>query len=281
MRRVLGFKKRRERDRLLRQITSLEVRLRYFSDELKLLAWHREAVDQLGAARQFLDIYDADGGWICLQAAQRSLLWGMDARELATVAIALREETEKISHWRREAVHSLLKEPPELNALRLSEAFRIRDEYFVNQYHKTRIGSDQLIVLILIGISALVMGLIALTHISGADNNWATANLLAITAFGVMGSAFSVAQSVIAMSDSSKVLEYVANYWATAMRTLFGGITGLAGYVFFASKIIKLNLPQEVDTMAINLTVAFLFGYAGEKLIKKIADSFGTAKAAK
>lgn len=202
---------------------------------------------------------------------------------LPSLSLSLREEAEKISHWRREAIRGLLKPTPELSTLRLSvsEAFRIRDEYFVNQYHKTRIGSDQLMVLIVIGMCALILGVSSLTRISSAANNWAAANLLAIAAFGVMGSAFSVAQSVIAMAESSKVLEYVANYWATAMRTLFGGITGLAGYVFFASKVINLNLPKDVDTMAINLTVAFLFGYTGEKLIKKIADSFGTAKPAK
>lgn len=276
MRRILGFKKRRERDRLLRQISSLEAHLKHFSEEQKNYLWHREAMEQLGAAQRFLENYDADGGWICLQSAQRCLIKGMELEEISSAAVALREESQKLSAWRRDAIKLLLKEPPTVTSVRLTEAFRIRDEYSVNQYHKIRIGSDQLIVLFAISLSTLVIELTALTHISDTSNRWGICLLIAVAAFGVLGSAFSVAQSIMTMANSSKILEYVANYWATAMRTLFGSITGLAGYVIFSSKLITINLPSDVDKIAVDLTVAFIFGYTGEKLINKIASSLGS-----
>jgi hypothetical protein len=281
MGRILGFKKRREGERLLRQIASLETRLNHYSEEQKSCLWHHEAWQQLEIARNFLKNFDADGGWVGLQSAQRCLIKGMTLDEMEAVAVPLKEESAKLSAWRRDAIKTLLKEPPNINAVRLSEAFRIRDEYFNNQYHKTRISADQLIILFVISVAALVVALAAVTRVSQNDSSWAISTLLSVVAFGVLGSAFSVAQTVIGMANSSKVLEYVANYWATALRTLFGAVTGLAGYVIFSSDLIRLNLPENVNKMAVDLTVAFVFGYTGEKLINKISASFGSSSAGK
>jgi hypothetical protein len=46
--------------------------------------------------------------------------------------------------------------------------------------------------------------------------------------------------------------------------------------VIFSSKLITINLPSDVDKIAVDLTVAFIFGYTGEKLINKIASSLGS-----
>jgi hypothetical protein len=101
--------------------------------------------------------------------------------------------------------------------------------------------------------------------------------LAAVAAFGVSGSAFSVGQTVIGMASSSKIPEHVANHWATLMRTFFGSITGLAGYVFYSSQVIRIQVGDGQNKMATAMTIAFVFGYAGEKLISKIVDSIGSS----
>jgi hypothetical protein len=280
MQRILGFQKRRARDRVMREIAFLRTHLLSRPESDQSRCWYLEAKLHLAQAEEFIARSDADGGWSCLHATARQLILGMSPQEIEGEAIALEREADKLSHWRRDTIRQLLKEPPKLDATRLIQALKIRDDYYISQYHKVRLSSDQLMVLCCLSAVSVTAAIVALVQPSVRTGDWSLTRLIAVAAFGAMGSAFSVAQSIIIMADSAKVPEYVANYWVTAMRTLLGSTTGLAGYCFYLSKIITISLLGQGDPLAVALTVAFVFGYSGEKLISKIADSLssGTTK---
>ena len=94
---------------------------------------------------------------------------------------------------------------------------------------------------------------------------------------GHAGGTFSVAQSIITDTSDARIPERVANHWVTFIRALYGAVAGFAGYCFLLSNIINIKIGDGKDSVAIGLTVAFLFGYAGERLIAKMADSVGAA----
>jgi hypothetical protein len=157
----------------------------------------------------------------------------------------------------------------------------MRDEYNANQYHKIWLTSDQLRLLCFVtGIAALVT-LASLIFLPQNQDEWSARTLLAVSSFGILGAGFSVSQTMIGMASASKIPDYVANQWTTFMRTLFGSVTALAGYVFFASKILKISLGDDQNQLASYLAVAFVFGYGGEKLIKKIYDTVGSSDSGK
>jgi hypothetical protein len=241
MGRFLGFQKRRARQRVLREISNVGISLESQAKSSEDCGWLIEARGHLEEAKRFDDRYDADGAWSSLQAARRALINGMSDAQLGSEVIAVREESTKLASWRRAAIVSLLTEPPLTDKARLICACKIRDDYFVNQYHKVRLTSDQLIVLGAITSVAFILTLLAITRCHEQMGNWEWPYVCAIVGLGIVGSGFSVAQSIIGMVNTTRVPEYVANYWVTAMRTLFGAVTALAGHAFYASHIIKIQ----------------------------------------
>jgi hypothetical protein len=205
----------------------------------------------------------------------------MTGEELRCEAVALVEETEKLSHWRRSAIKDLIRDPASVTPVSLECAFRIRDEYDANQYHKIWLTSDQLRLLCVVSGVAVVLALGALLGLRSDQGNWSARTLLAVAAFGVFGSAFSVSQTIIGMAGTSKIPEYVANQWVTFMRAVFGSVTGLAGYVLYTSQVVKLTIGDSQNPLAVYLAVAFLFGFGGEKLINKVVGSMSPSESGK
>ncbi len=101
--------------------------------------------------------------------------------------------------------------------------------------------------------------------------------VITVLVLGMFGGAFSVAQSIITDTSGERIPERVANHWVTFIRALSGSVSGLAGYAFYRSKIINITVGDGKDATAIALAVAFLFGYAGERLIAKVADTIGVS----
>jgi hypothetical protein len=270
--------------RLEREYHSLEVELSNVSSQGQK---NQSAVDAaskyLSRARGFINNNDVEGGWHCLHAARRCLVDLMDSAQLEVQVLILRQENSKITGWRQTAIADLLKDDKNTTAYRTSEAMRLRDEYDANQYHKIWLTADQLGVLswVCTMASLFLIPLLVHYHRMGMDQAknppiaWGWAMVMAVASFGILGSGFSVAQSLITISSASRMPERVANHWVTMMRVTFGAIAGVAGYAFYLSQLISIRIGDGKDSTGVALTVAFAFGYAGEKLISKIVASFG------
>ena len=75
----------------------------------------------------------------------------------------------------------------------------------------------------------------------------------------------------------TKIPERVANQFVTTARALFGAGAGLAGYAFYQSKVLDIHFGGD-SIPGGALAVAFLFGFAGERLIARVLGSLGASK---
>jgi len=98
----------------------------------------------------------------------------------------------------------------------------------------------------------------------------------AVLSFGLLGAAFSVAQALITGENQARIPERVANNFVTITRALFGTAAGLAGYAFLESKTLNITVVDHGASGA--LAIAFLFGYAGERLIARVVGSVSGSK---
>ncbi len=227
-------------------------------------SWLAAAQDQLQHVKQCLDSKDIEGGWFCFHAAQRYAVFGLNKTELANRAHILREEAQKSSSWRSEAIASLLAvENDQLTAERVADAMALRNEDSTNQYYRTRLAGDQLrILLILCGLA--VVGLLPFLLLSGRTPVVAAALL-----FGLIGAAFCSAQSLILGKNESRNESKIPNIFVTLTPVLFGGVAGLAGYATYEYLATTFNVSQQ-HVSAI-LALAFLFGCMGQRILARIA----------
>jgi 8-oxo-dGTP pyrophosphatase MutT (NUDIX family) len=275
----------RSHARLLREFEVFRVELAFLEQRSqgKHSDWIPATQDQLRKVEHYLKQKDGiEGGWLCLSAARRYMLFGLSSIELSTQAAILREETQKVSSWRGKVMKNVLAIPDDqLTADRVKEAMALRDEYAANQYHKVWLTGDQLIVLLkLCGITVpLLLPLIVFfsRHPEDVLPQWGYQMVAAVLFFGLLGAAFSVAQSLIKDTNQSRIMERVANHFVTIARTLFGAVAGLAGYAFLESKVLNITIGADNSTGGA-LAIAFLFGYAGERLIASVAGTFSSNK---
>jgi 8-oxo-dGTP diphosphatase len=247
-----------------------------------VMDWIAATHDQLGNVKRYLEVGDIEGGWLSLHAARRNMVFGFSRTELAIQAAILREETAKVSSWRGKVMKSILAATDDrLAADHVREAMAVRDEYAANQYHKIWLMGDQLGVLLKIcGLAVpLILPLVVFfsRHPEGSLPPWGYQMVTAVVFFGLLGAAFSVAQSLIKDTNEARILERVANHFVTIARTFFGGAAGLAGYAFLESQVIHITFGTANSTGGA-LAIGFLFGYAGERMIARVADSVSAQK---
>ena len=201
---------------------------------------------------------------------------------------ALKEELANIK--RSDEIKKLLSVDDELlTATRIINAMALRDEYSSNQYHKIWLMGNQLAILLL----TCGLGLILLAplvtffslHPEGTISPqpeatialWGYQMVTAVLFFGLLGAGFSAALSLINATGATRIPERVANRFVTIARALFGAGVGLAGYAFYQSKVLNIHVGQEGGPAGA-LAVAFLFGFAGERLIASVLGSLGANK---
>ncbi|RXH56429.1 hypothetical protein [Granulicella sibirica] len=248
------------------------------------MEWLAAAKAQLDEVSYFLDKehIDLEGGWVCLHAARRHAVYGLDSDELPIQAFVVKAEARKLVSWRADAIANLLdvKHEP-LTAERIIQAMALRDEYFSNQYHKIWMVGEQLDHLLWTCAYALVLLLPLIffgsKHPCDTPSPWSPQMIGAVFFFGLLGAAISTAGSLMDANSNSKIPERVANQFVTNARSLFGAGIGLAGYVFYQAKFVEIHLVSGVG-QADSLTVAFAFGFLGEKLISNVLGSLSGNK---
>jgi 8-oxo-dGTP pyrophosphatase MutT (NUDIX family) len=272
------LRSRRGLARLQREFEALRVEIAFLRQRSRRIddAWVHAVEDQLKNVQQYLGRKDIEGGWYCLHSARRLAIFGLDGPEIADRARILREESRKLSSWRGKAVLKILSPDNEVTATRLEEALALRDEYAGNQYHKIWLMGDQLGLLLWISLGALVLLLLTLRTVPVNTSIWDYRLVATVLLVGVLGAGFSAAQSLIAGTGGNRIPERVANHFVTIARTFFGATAALAGYVLYQSGLFSIKVGD--GGMGAALAIGFLFGYTGEKLISRIADSVSTSK---
>jgi hypothetical protein len=224
--------------------------------------WAAAAHEQLNNVHRCLESDDIEGGWFGLHAAQRYAVFGMNQTELANRAHILREEALKITTWRAEAMENLLAVSDDrLTAECVADAMALRNEDSTNQYYKTRLTGDQLrILLIICALSAVALAPFMLLQ-------GRIPMVAAVLFFGLLGSTFCSAQSLILGRNESRV----SNLFITLTPVLFGAVAGLAGYAIYEYMGVLTFHSGERHTSAV-LALAFLFGCLGQRLLARIAS---------
>lgn len=223
-------------------------------------SWAAAAHDQLGSAMRCLDSNDIEGALFCLHAAQRFAVFGLNKSELITRAHVLREEAQKISSWRGDAMECLVAADEDaLTAERLAQAMKLRDDESTNQYYQNRLAGDHLrILLIICGLAVVAMFPFML--LSGGARLLGPALL-----FGLLGSSFSAAQSLM----RSKSESMIPNLIVMLTPVLFGSVAGLAGFAIHEHLAVLLDFQQ--PHWGALLGVSFLFGILGERVLARFA----------
>lgn len=276
-----------------RDYARLQRDFRAFSIELALLeaqsqepdkSWASAAHDQLQNVARYLENSneDLEGGWTCLHAARRHAIHGLATADLQIQALILREEATKFSSWRSRAMQSLLDvKCGSITAAQVINAMALRDEYFSNQYHKIWLTGNQLAILLAIsglGLFLFAPLVVYFTRYPGSQSapTWGYHMVTAVLFFGLLGAAFSAAGSLMSTAEA-KIPERVGNHFVTITRALFGAGVGLAGYAFYNSRLLEIHIGSSgAETgPAPALAVAFLFGFAGERLVAGILGRLG------
>ena len=231
--------------------------------------WAASAHEQLDNVHRCLESDDIEGGWFGLHAAQRYAVFGMNQTELANRAHVLREEALKITSWRAEAIENLLSVSDDrLTAECVADAMALRNEDSTNQYYKTRLTGDQLrILLIICGLSSVALAPFML--LPGR-----IPMVAAVVFFGLLGSTFCSAQSLILGRNESRI----SNLFITLTPVLFGAVAGLAGYAIYEYMAVLTFHSGEKHTSAV-LALAFLFGCLGQRMLARIAGDRKRQKA--
>jgi 8-oxo-dGTP diphosphatase len=273
--------------RLLRELRAFRVELALLEarSQQQDRSWAAAAWDQLNNVAHYLEKKnkDVEGGWVCFHAARRYAMHALDQQELALEASMLRAESAKFSSWRADEMkRQLAVADEEIEPKRVANAMALRDEYASNQYHKIWLMGDQLSTLLIIAFLGLLLLLPPLVVCSSLYPDcplhpWGYQMVTAILFFGLLGAAFSTAGSLMSATAQTKIPERVANRFVTITRSLFGAGVGLAGYAFYQSKVLDIHLGSEGSPSGA-LAVAFLFGFAGERLIARVLGSLGAEK---
>ncbi len=248
--------------RLLREAEAFRVELAFLERRSGQAdkTWASAAHDQLNNVDRCLESNDMEGGLYCLRAAQRFAVYGLTRAELISRAHILREEAQKISSWRGNAIEGLLSvSDEELTADRLADAMALRDEETTNQYYKTRLTGDHLRILLLI-CSLGVVALLPFMLLTGPARTVAPVLL-----FGLLGSSFSSAHALMRGKNESRI----PNVFVMLTPVLFGAVAGLAGYATFEYAAWLLNISGS-HTGGV-LALAFLFGMLAQHVLARLA----------
>lgn len=277
------FHLRRARARLARECEVFSVELGFLEARSKCHddSWVRAARQLLSAAKRYQQAGEIEGGWVCLHAAQRQTLFGLERDELICRAESLRREVKKpganFSAWRVESIETSLQQEDQITAERVKLAMALRDEHFANQYHKIWLTGDQLRILIGICGPAFFFLVLCIGFNSQLFSSYSTADawkwptLLAVLLFGLLGASFSCAQALIGDAGSRSVPQRMTDHYVTVTRVFSGAIIGLASHVFFISGAFTIKGLE--NSIGAAFTVAYIFGYTGEKLVARVANS--------
>lgn len=212
--------------------------------------WAEAAYEALCSAEAALRDGDIDKGWPCFHAAQRIELLALKPdEELTARVIALKEEAEKLSSWRKRATYELLsgltKGPADQE--RVYVAALLRDEHYCNQAYKDGLLRSHMALLGLI-LAVLVSTVLTLVWLellptpgvlkkAPPDYKESFWMFVSVALFGLLGGTLSAMLKAPRSTKSSRIRELTATIRITLLRLCMSAAAAIIIYVFLKSDL--------------------------------------------
>lgn len=263
----------------------LEVERRMNLPENKGTEWVLNLNKILDQCQSQLDAHEIDEAWKSFDAARRLELFGMDKVELLQKARVLRQESAKLSDWRKRAIYSIIGDPDhpvndEITDGMLYEATLVRDEDFNNTYYKNRLIRN--LFRLLFNLLFVWGGLIIVYFFAAYDclNDKTAFNcsqgifLLGILLFGLMGATTSSILITRQRSGQTRITEISSNQFVTLSRIFVGAAFSIFIFMILKSEMAaKINLfTFEISSPLDFFAIAFVSGFA-ERLAKNAIEA--------
>lgn len=228
---------------------------------------------------------DIDRGWKCFHAARRiELLSITDKSLLLAKAEQIRDESEKLSNWRKESVKNLLPKKlkaDDITAHILYEAALIRDEHYSNQAYKGSLKRMHHLVMAACVISILGWLCYALSNpplIYFGQEHLNSLNIMypGLITFGLLGAIFSATLKSVKTDISSRIPEMTLAIRVTLLRIVLGASAAVIIYLFmtsnFRSMLGKL-IPKDLSEIgAMTFYVVAMVSGMTERLVLKVVE---------
>jgi hypothetical protein len=245
------------------------------------LSWEDGAVKLLAEASSAVAMGQIDQGWRLLHAARRMEIFGFDPEgELAALAAALREESEKLKGWRQKAIERILgkaEKPAQIDVHAVYRAAAIRDEHYDNQGYKDGLLKTQILtlVLILVATAGALLSLARGDFLFGQTDGFHT--VVGVMLFGLLGATVSAVFATSDTTQTARIPEITAASRLTVMRVMVGGASALVIYVFLKSQLTAVfneELAEAAKTLQpyTNYAVAFVAGFS-ERLVLRAVET--------
>jgi len=239
----------------------------------------------LDQAESALTRGDIDRGWKCFHAARRiELLLVQDKTLMLAKGAQIRDESDKLNKWRKEAVNNLLPKnmkPEEITPGILFDAASIRDEHFVNQAYKSSLKRTHHFVL----GSLLVLILLWICYglnqsLFNFDNNYADifpSMYPGLITFGLLGATISAILKAVKTEDAStRIPEITLAIRVTLLRIVLGAAAAIVAYLLLMSDfkgMLSKLIPEDIRDMEIMTiyVVAFASGFT-ERLVLGVVE---------
>jgi hypothetical protein len=286
---VIGGSSRVASQRLTASVENFEADLkRRVDSQPELLPWTESVHTQLATVREHHRRGEIDTAWRCFTAAERRRLEKAGAAELTTHAKALRREAASgklSSAWRSQTIIDLLetkeierKLPERIDEVRwsLNEATRLRDEDAENRYYRVALvrGQRSLLLLVLLGCIAIVLGLAAAIDWAGDLDDPSVGFVALVAGFGALGACLSAIQSLGRAAAGGRIPEHVASALITITRPTLGAAAALGVYAIAASGLLNISLEDQEAHLTI-LALAFAAGFSERLVLSAVGAATG------
>ena len=193
---------------------------------------------------------DIDMGWKCFLAAQRMEVFLItQAEDLKYKALVLREESSKLSSWRKAAIDRLLgtsENPQEsVEPSIVYEALLLRDEHYSNEAYKSSLKRDfnlslsVILGLVLFSIFYMLRNEIIFLGVGADEYSWEM--IASVCVFGLLGAVVSaIIREMDVAGKPSKIPEIVTAIRVTVLRIFVGSAFALVVYLFMKSQLTQL-----------------------------------------
>ena len=252
--------------------------------------WKNVATSLLARAYTALDRKQLDTGWKCLLAAQRMEIYGISEDERKARSVALcKEAQDKLKGWRQKSTLSALDcssdQGPSSSPEHLYYATSLRDEHFTNEYFRMAHLRNQLVILLLVLVSALTIvytisspewftfasATSDSTEEGSKDTTVVMSNskefLMGVILFGVMGGAFSAIMSLSNTSTKKRIPEQIVDSYVTLLRPALGAAGALVVYVFISMKLLNIITITSNPSF---LAIAFVAGFSERLVVRGV-----------
>lgn len=288
---LVGGSSRIASQRLTASVEGFEADLEYkvnCQPALRGTPWEKTVHARLETVREHHRRGEIDAAWRCFTATARRELEQASAVELTAHANALRREaaSRKLSSaWRSETITDLLateevegKLPEGIDEVRwrLNEATRLRDEDADNRYYKVALvrGQRSLLLLILLGCIAIILGLAAAVDWAGDLDDPSVGFAALVAVFGALGACMSAIQSLGRAGAGGRIPEHVASSLITITRPSLGAAAALGVYAIAASGLLNISLDEQDAHLTI-LALAFAAGFSERLVMSAVGTATG------